>query len=289
MSALPKFSDAEVRAARRMVRNKYKRPDRYTVTPEDAQILIASSKGNRIINDNRLALLTTHVEKGTFYYNGESAIIDDDSSLRDGHHRLLACIKGGKPIDLLLVPSVPAVTHDGVDVQLTMDDGANRTNTQAFSMTGVPNASLAATAVKAIMTNGTDGYKTSSPKISSPDLISYYGVYSDEIQSVVRLAKRLIAAVKIPSPPVAVFLFQARANTSDDLVDLFVREFSDTSTGGAIGDGRIQLMRLTGGGESGTRDPAYRLLRFTFDAWQRGLKKVKTSTDKPLPKWNSGL
>lgn len=285
MPALPKFSDQEARSARRLVRQKYSRPDTYSITPDDAQILLASTKGNRIINEARVDLFAEQMAKGTFYLNGESMIIDTDYALRDGHHRLSAAIKSGATFQAVIIPGIPATTHDGLDVQLTMDEGQARTNGQAFDMNTVPNSSIAATVTKAIMSNGEDGFRPSSRRISSPDLFRFYRSETEVVQSVVSSTRKLTRAVKgMPTAATATFVYQASIRDYDVCAE-FIRLFSDTATGGVINDGKNKLWGIAKEA-AGTREETYRLLRFTYDAWRRGLRKVNTSTSKPLPAWN---
>jgi hypothetical protein len=285
MSALPSFTDEEVRSARRTIRQRYRKPGIYTVGPDEATTLLASSKGNRGINDNRVAQYAEQMKKGAFALNGEAAIIDTDYALRDGHHRLIAITKSGVEIQMAVVPGIPSKTANGLDIQHTMDDGQNRTTTQVFGIENVPNRGVASTVVKAILNNGDDGFKSSSPRISSSDMLTFYYENESYVQELTRYTMRMRNMARVPTASIGAFLHQASVHVPRDTVSEFVDDFTDGAAGMAIGAGRTRLIRLEGGGEAGIRDEAYRLLRFTFDAWRRGLRKVETSTEKPLPEW----
>ncbi len=77
-----------------------------TMSPALAEQLLATSLGNRRINNQRVAAWADDMKAGKWVVNGEPIIIDENGHLREGHHRLHAVIKANTLVDMYVVTGV---------------------------------------------------------------------------------------------------------------------------------------------------------------------------------------
>ena len=63
------------------------------ITPEIAKHFITHNSKNRAVKTSAVNLYTSDIKDGKWLSNGENIIITRDGIVRDGQHRLLACIK----------------------------------------------------------------------------------------------------------------------------------------------------------------------------------------------------
>lgn len=76
---------------------------RTLITPERAATIMEQNIINRKINQANVDFLVDQMNDDQFVFNGESIIISNEGHLLDGQHRLMACIKSNKPIEVSLV------------------------------------------------------------------------------------------------------------------------------------------------------------------------------------------
>ena len=86
------------------------------VTPEIAENLLAHNPKNRHLRKDYVKGLAAAMTNGTFLYNGESVIIDDEGNLLDGQHRLSAVVLSGTSHEMEVVRGVPCVARRTIDV-----------------------------------------------------------------------------------------------------------------------------------------------------------------------------
>lgn len=119
--------------------------DVVTMTPELAQALLDTSRGNRSLKVAKISSLQRDMESGRFTLNGESVIVSERGRLMDGHHRLSACVKSGATFQTILVRGIKE------DTGKTQDTGASRTVADHLSLSGVKNANNLSAVVSCIM------------------------------------------------------------------------------------------------------------------------------------------
>lgn len=262
--------------------NMFPKTGVYEIGPEEAEALLESSKGNRAeTGSERIA---EHIRKGTFVFNGESIIVDDDWSLRDGHNRCKAVISANKPITSVVVIGVPSEI-DGFDVQHSMDNGNNRTFTQSLQMEKVKDAKSKATVTKAVYMNPLNGYRPTAPKVSNIVLMDFFRKHQTDLEKVSLWTSRIITATGAPASPTASFVWQALKNRPDD-VEKFVRDLSDLTHGGVVAAARKRMWDLGSSGDKPVRWETYRHLRFAWDQSRRGYKNLRMPEDSAeLPEW----
>lgn len=104
------------------------------------------SSANRPVNDMHVRNLAESMRRGEWRVTGEAIKLDANGCVRDGQHRLWACIESGTPFRTLVVINVP---DDAFDV---MDTGRVRTAADVLSIHGEDNAKIVAPAARLALT-----------------------------------------------------------------------------------------------------------------------------------------
>ena len=92
--------------------------DKYIVriTPEDARRLLDSSSGNRPIRNSDVDSYAEAMKYGEWKITHQGIAIGEDGSLKDGHHRLLACIKANTPFETEITYNLSPEAYPFIDV-----------------------------------------------------------------------------------------------------------------------------------------------------------------------------
>lgn len=92
-----------------------------TITPEIATEWLKKNKKNRPMQASRTEGLANDMKSGNWILNGEAVKFGEDGNLKDGQHRLQACVLAEAPFQTLVVRGLSS------DAQQTMDQGKQRT------------------------------------------------------------------------------------------------------------------------------------------------------------------
>jgi hypothetical protein len=79
-----------------------------TMTPEQARIIIANQPSQRPINRGNITKLRGEIMDGRFRLTHQGIAFDEDGLLRDGQHRLIACIECDTSIEVMANFNEPA-------------------------------------------------------------------------------------------------------------------------------------------------------------------------------------
>lgn len=85
------------------------------VTPEMAQWWLNTSPGNRSINAKWVDSLAHMMTSGQWEITNQGIGFDQDGRLRDGHHRLLACVKAGVPFSTWVIRGMGERAFENID------------------------------------------------------------------------------------------------------------------------------------------------------------------------------
>jgi hypothetical protein len=104
----------------------------FSVSPEDARILLKFNTHNRKLSDNEVQKWALEMEEGRWQYNGDPVRIAVNGAILDGQHRLtaLSMMPDDFRINMLFVWGLPQET------QLTMDQGRRRGVADQLSLAG---------------------------------------------------------------------------------------------------------------------------------------------------------
>lgn len=115
------------------------------ITPETAEKMLATNVKNRNIKSAPLETVKEAITNDEWSLNGESIIFDKFGKLSDGQHRLMSCLKTGKPIDAVVVRGVDEEAQD------TIDTGTRRQLSDYVKIDGYKNNTVVATIGKMLM------------------------------------------------------------------------------------------------------------------------------------------
>lgn len=73
------------------------------ITPQKAVKFLSSNANNRNLRQNRVSIYASEMQAGNWKSNGVPIVFGNDGELKDGQHRLQACIKSGKTMKNTLV------------------------------------------------------------------------------------------------------------------------------------------------------------------------------------------
>jgi hypothetical protein len=116
-----------------------------TLTPVEARRLLQRNTKNRKFNETTVKNYVKEMQAGRWKENGESIIIDSSGIVKDGQHRLMACIESNYSFNVVMVTDVNS------DVMHTIDIGKNRTFKDVLELNNFKYASLMASTVTRII------------------------------------------------------------------------------------------------------------------------------------------
>lgn len=90
------------------------------ITPTKAKTLLRMNTNNRNLREGRLEQYAYDMKTGHWYANGVPIVISNEGELKDGQHRLQACIKAGVTLKNCIILYLPEEQANCYDV------GANR-------------------------------------------------------------------------------------------------------------------------------------------------------------------
>jgi len=114
------------------------------LTPKKAQELLNQNINNRKVRPHTVRSYVWQMEQGQWKENGESIIIDKSGFVKDGQHRLHACVKSNYSFWAVIVYGVNPNVMD------TIDTGLNRSLSDVLTLNGYKNAAPCASIIKAI-------------------------------------------------------------------------------------------------------------------------------------------
>lgn len=89
------------------------------ISPDFARELLKLNISNRPPKKSRINLYTSELLNNQWYTNGVPIVIGSDNILKDGQHRLMACIKANKPLKDVIVVRLPEENCACYDIGVT--------------------------------------------------------------------------------------------------------------------------------------------------------------------------
>lgn len=115
------------------------------ITPELAVELLKRNEDNRQIYKTLVEVLAAEIRAGLWRMNGESIVVAATGELNDGQHRLRAIAEAGATCRSAIVFGATR------ESRITLDTGRRRYAADHLHFEGVPNPSLAAALVRAVL------------------------------------------------------------------------------------------------------------------------------------------
>lgn len=132
-----------------------------TVTPMMAKRWLESNTNNRPVNEYNLDLVVMEMNRQNFHITGESIKFAEDGSLLDGQHRLLAIVKSGQSVKMLIVRGLEKAAFKYIDT------GRKRNAGDVLGIEGVKNPSQIASIVKFVISFNRGQYSAATYRITA--------------------------------------------------------------------------------------------------------------------------
>jgi hypothetical protein len=168
-------------------RNPPENPRRLRITPELAQhILTTLNPHNRPRRTTDVARYASDMSEGLWHVTGDTIKFGRSGTLRDGQHRLAACVRSGVSFETYVVFGI-------ADESFTvMDVGRKRNGNDVFSIAGIKNANSAAAATRWVLIFTSDRPDNRSASFSNEELLAAYRkLKTDRFDRCVSQAKQL--------------------------------------------------------------------------------------------------
>jgi hypothetical protein len=134
------------------------------VTPEIAREWLENHPRNRHEVKALIRKYALTMASGRWELNGETIVFDRKGGLRDGQHRLLACIESDTPFDTFVVYGVEPSTAK------TLNTGRARTGADVLSMENIPYFTMVAAIANFLWQKG-DGSAITGGRPEHPALV----------------------------------------------------------------------------------------------------------------------
>ena len=90
-----------------------------TISPKMAAAMLGTSSGNRKMRMGYVERLADAMRRGEWRLTNQGIGFDTSGALRDGHHRLSACVRSGVSIRAMLVLGMPETAYQVIDTGAT--------------------------------------------------------------------------------------------------------------------------------------------------------------------------
>jgi hypothetical protein len=201
------------------------------ITPDMAKAWIKKNHNRqRNISPGHVQHLAQQMTAGQWQLNGEPIILDQDSNLLDGQHRLSAIIQSGIPCEMLVVFGIPSESFP------TIDAGKTRSASNVLAIHGAKNYTLIASTLygvwnyrRALAANGGKGGSLNSHlRPSRRDVLEEYEANSESYQHAAHLAMKCKGLVGTGPTSIVAAVAILDGQQSLELVNYF---FELTGTG----------------------------------------------------------
>lgn len=243
------------------------------IGPEVAErILEGRNKGNRKISPYRVKMVCEELSNGRWKVNGETIIFDAEGSLKNGQHRLTACLQMGIPLRTWVVFGVDPGCFD------TLDRGRNRQTSDDMAILGEKNYCLLPSTLAMVWLDEREQIEHVGQTTSSQVLQEVLGRHPGIRAHVDWVSAKKLH--KIINPSVAAFL---RYRFSDADPVAAIKFFDDLSSGAGLdaGDPVLALRnRMMDDRASRAKLPKFEVLVLAIKAWnhRRAGRKISVLT-----------
>lgn len=169
------------------------------ITPEKAEIYLKQNTQNRKLRKTWVESLSQAMLKGQYSLTHQGIAFDVNGVLIDGQHRLSAIVKSGVAQYVLVVTGVPVDAYKNVDI------GVKRTHSDTTKL----NSNITE------VINKIAKFIYGENKLTADDVLNYYSVFGESIDSFFLAATPTAKKTLSASPVRAAAVLQIFTNPSD--------------------------------------------------------------------------
>lgn len=171
------------------------------ITPDIAREYLNRNTSNRCVTQSMVNFYAREMQCGRWQFNGDSIRFDSNGNLIDGQHRLLAIIKSGVSLDMLVISGLDSKSF------LTIDQGKKRSVGDCFSISGIRQYTLVSGIVRGKMMleksrsiSSASGGDRNARASSSQLILEEYQAHALEYSNIACFANNAYKAMRIITP-----------------------------------------------------------------------------------------
>lgn len=187
-----------------------------TFSPDMAKKWLDANTDNRAEREQDVAKYARDMESGNWHFTGDPVRRSITGKLLDGQHRLMAVLKSGVTIDLLVV--------DGLqdDTQVVMDTGRKRTFANQLQIRKESDSTVIAALLRQIIV-AQQGQPVHANYQASHSEMDKFLADNPEVRYSAALARHVTALLKVAPTPVAFAHWLAAQNDRTKAAEFFTR------------------------------------------------------------------
>jgi hypothetical protein len=227
------------------------------VTPAVAARWLALNENNRNIRSKVVESYARDMAAGNWCFTGEAVKFDKDGNLLDGQHRLMAVVRSGATVRLLIISDVDA------SAQAVMDSGARRSAADSLTLGGTRNASLVASTARLglVIEAGIDH----NLQVTHSEIAEYVA-HNPDIHEAASATSGLRKFIRL-NPAALSYSWMLLGRVDRAAAVTFFDSLANNATNGK-GDPRNTLLRrLQSAGENRERLNSFTQVAFVVRAW----------------------
>lgn len=158
-----------------------------TISPDQATRYLSKNTQNRKIRESVVDHYANMMKRNQWLMTHQGICFSDDDVLLDGQHRLLAIVKAGIPVSMLVTRGVSHIMDNGsqIDVMDVIDCGKMRSVGDQLQLShGIPNPNSVAGACN-IVARICCGARFH--RVSTPQALAINRIYSEQIQTAIKM------------------------------------------------------------------------------------------------------
>lgn len=249
-----------------------------TITPRDAEQLLAHNTHNRNINQRRVEQFARALDRGEWIENGEAIKIAQDGTLLDGQHRVHAILEADIAMRTLVISGLPS------QAQETMDQGRARKLGDILKLRNEIHAAMLAAALRALdryIKEGRIGESGSNSPASAQELLELLGEHPHlrvSVQYINAISQRLPGRLGTGATAALHYLFSSVDGAEAEEFFELISHGEGLRRGNPIWFYRERIIRELKGGANKIRPTVrYALMVKTFNQWRAGVQMQQLS------------
>jgi hypothetical protein len=210
----------------------------YDVTPAIAKRWMTRNVRNRKAQPGVVSAYARDMASGHWKVTGEAIKFDTNGALADGQHRLMAVIKSGVTVRMLVVRGVAP------ESQSVMDSGRKRSAIDALTLAGRGDGPILASAARFALAEPGAGFVTQAEvkkNITNSEIHEFVETYDTEITEAATVARFHYPAIDMP-PSVSCVAWMILSQIDKPAAAEFWTSIAESRTDGK-GDPRLALIR----------------------------------------------
>lgn len=264
-----------------MIASQQERVFRVRITPEQAQALLDINRNNRTEKSRNTERFAKILREGRWKLTNDAIVVDRNGDVRNGQHRLEACVMTGIPLSVNGGPGILLLVGADPEVGDVIDTGVKRQLSDSMTMHGHPSAYVLAAGVslhkrytealeRGNATAGSLQTKVGQDHLEALDYLAKNPIIEEVVPAAQACMKRVTGQ---PAAWVAfcAFIYAVDGNAANHFL-----ESLKTGANLAVGDPRLALRNylMRAGAQRGEKarraEITLTIMIKTWNYWRRG-------------------